>query len=112
MKYTNFLNRKKELKFLEDLYNSPKPKLLIIYGRRRVGKTTLLQYFGSKYNALYFIGRQESEKSIFRRFSEIFAERFNDPFILKNPFQNWDAIFTYTLILSIFLPSFAFLEQN
>lgn len=40
-----FVGRKTELKFLQDKYNSPKAQLVILYGRRRVGKTETLREF-------------------------------------------------------------------
>lgn len=38
-----FIGRDQEIKLLQDLKKSPKPELGIIYGRRRVGKSTLLE---------------------------------------------------------------------
>jgi len=44
------LVRKKEQKQLEKLYKSKKPEFLILYGRRRVGKTYLIrEYFENKF---------------------------------------------------------------
>ena len=37
------IGRKEELKRLENLYQSDKFEFLIMYGRRRVGKTTILR---------------------------------------------------------------------
>jgi hypothetical protein len=36
-----FFDREAELRFLEDKYSEPTSQLIIIYGRRRVGKTVL-----------------------------------------------------------------------
>ena len=44
-----FIGRKNELKFLNDKYNSNKAELVVLYGRRRVGKTeTLSEFFKNK----------------------------------------------------------------
>jgi len=40
-----FVGRKPELEFLKDRYASNKAELIVIYGRRRVGKTELLRHF-------------------------------------------------------------------
>ena len=40
-----FKNRVKELDFLNELYQKDSAKLIILYGRRRVGKTKLLKEF-------------------------------------------------------------------
>ena len=38
-----FIDREKELNVLEEAYNSGQKELVIIYGRRRIGKTSLLK---------------------------------------------------------------------
>lgn len=40
-----FVNRQDELDLLRRLYESGRPQLLILYGRRRVGKTRILTEF-------------------------------------------------------------------
>jgi len=40
-----FVNREPELTHLEELYQSDRAELFILYGRRRVGKTELLRAF-------------------------------------------------------------------
>ena len=39
------IGREREIKELEKLYNSNKPELVAVYGRRRVGKTFLINQF-------------------------------------------------------------------
>ena len=47
----NIIGRKKEQEVLEKLSNSNKPEFLVVYGRRRVGKTYLIkQYFNNKFS--------------------------------------------------------------
>ena len=43
-----FIGRENELQLLEDLYTSSKFEFLVLYGRRRVGKTSLLQEFSKE----------------------------------------------------------------
>lgn len=40
-----FIGRQDELQFLEDRYNAPNGQLVVLYGRRRVGKTETLRQF-------------------------------------------------------------------
>ena len=49
----------KELQQLEKLYNSNKFEFLVLYGRKRVGKTTLLTEFAKKHNCLYFLAQEK-----------------------------------------------------
>jgi len=41
-----FVNRKNELEMLEERKSSGKAEFLVIYGRRRVGKSELIDSFG------------------------------------------------------------------
>jgi AAA+ ATPase superfamily predicted ATPase len=50
-----FINRSKELSFLEERYRSPRAELIVVYGRRRVGKTFLLRRFLSGKRGVYFV---------------------------------------------------------
>lgn len=50
------IGRKPEMQELERYYDSGRPELLVVYGRRRVGKTHLIkEYFANKL-AFYFTG--------------------------------------------------------
>lgn len=53
------LVREKELQQLEKLYNSNKFEFLVLYGRKRVGGTTLLTEFPKKHNCLYFLAQEK-----------------------------------------------------
>ncbi len=92
---TDFKNRKEELSLLNELYKKQNPKLIIVYGRRRVGKTELLRKFLEKHKGLYLLARQESELEQLKTFSFHAAEFFNDNVLKLNPFSNWDAFFAY-----------------
>jgi AAA+ ATPase superfamily predicted ATPase len=67
----------------------------VIYGRRRVGKTSLIQRFFASHPGLYLVGRQESEKDQLLRISSQISQYFGDKLLEINPLQSWDAIFTY-----------------
>ena len=43
-----FIGRKNELKLIEDAYRSEKDELVVLYGRRRIGKSSLIKYFSQK----------------------------------------------------------------
>ncbi|MCL2662862.1 MAG: ATP-binding protein [Oscillospiraceae bacterium] len=50
------IGRKEEIRRLEDYYESERPEFIIVYGRRRVGKTFLVkEHFGGNF-AFYFTG--------------------------------------------------------
>jgi|SRR3989344_1804626 len=90
-----FKNRVRELKLLNELYKKNASKLIILYGRRRVGKTELLKEFLKSHNGLYILARQESEAEQLKKISSQIAEYYKDNVIMLNPFANWDSIFQY-----------------
>ena len=53
-----FIGRNKELDALNRLYQSDKFEFVVIYGRRRVGKTALINHFIDDKTAIYFMGRE------------------------------------------------------
>lgn len=65
-----FVGRKSELKLLDDLYKSKKFEMLIMHGRRRVGKSFLLAHFASLHSkdTVFFTADKGSESSNVRNF--------------------------------------------
>lgn len=90
-----FKNRVKELELLKELYEKRTSKLIVLYGRRRVGKTELLREFLKVHNGLYILARQESEAEQLKKISSQIAEYYNDNVLKISPFNNWDALFLY-----------------
>jgi len=58
-----FINREEELKILKDLYSSGRGGLVLIYGRRRIGKTYLINFFTRKLKSIYLIVNYEDRES-------------------------------------------------
>ncbi|MDD4826950.1 MAG: ATP-binding protein, partial [Mesotoga sp.] len=57
-----FINREKELASLRKLKNSGKFEMAVVYGRRRVGKTTLLKEFSKEMESIFFVCDEVNEK--------------------------------------------------
>ena len=68
-------------------------QLVILWGRRRVGKTYLLKEFCSQYPAIYFLAVKSSKKDQLFQLSEAIAEFFNDSLLMIKPFSDWQQIF-------------------
>lgn len=90
-----FINRETELNLLRDRVKSDKPEFVVIYGRRRIGKTALILELIRRHGGIYLLARETSEADNLKRFSERIADYFDDDLLRKNPFQNWDAFFEY-----------------
>ena len=59
------LDRIKELNYLNELYDSEKFEFLVMYSRRWVGKSTLLQEFSKHTNAVFFPVREKNDTASF-----------------------------------------------
>ncbi|MEM2875174.1 MAG: ATP-binding protein, partial [Candidatus Hadarchaeales archaeon] len=90
-----FVNREEELRFLEDVYRRPGPQLVVIYGRRRVGKSTLLNYFRTRKPSVYYLCTRGNEFEQIKFMSVALGEFFGDRALLLNPFDDWHSLFTY-----------------
>ncbi|RLG15214.1 MAG: ATP-binding protein [Candidatus Nanohalarchaeota archaeon] len=95
MEITKFINRKEELSGLESLWDSNKAQFVVVYGRRRVGKTELIKRFAKDKTAIYFLAKLESEKEQLHDLSSVLADAFNDAVIKNSPMTSWESIFEY-----------------
>ena len=65
-----FVGRERELKALNEMYVSDKFECVIIYGRRRVGKTSLIQEFIKDKKSIYFLSLETNERVNLENFSK------------------------------------------
>ena len=59
----SFINRERELATLERLHAHPESRMMVLYGRRRLGKTTLLREFAKGKKCVYYMADQAGEVS-------------------------------------------------
>ena len=89
-----FIDRKREMSTLEKEYNREN-SFVVLYGRRRTGKTTLIKEFIKDKNAFYFFADKQNESLQINRFKNQLAEHFKDEFLKKIEINDWDTIFDY-----------------
>lgn len=83
-----FVDRFQELETLENEYNSNSSSFVVLYGRRRIGKTELLNEFSRNKKCIRFLATEESEKMNREAFSAIVSEYTSNPLIKKSkPFM-------------------------
>jgi len=87
-----FVNRDVELAFLEKHYAGGQPEFIVLFGRRRVGKTELLKRFCAGKKAIFFIGFSGSMGEQISKFQEVTAEATGDP-VFKQLKPDWEVIF-------------------
>ncbi len=112
-----FINRKAELEFLQRRLDSSDAEMIILYGRRRIGKTELVIHFAKDKQSLYFLGRLESREDTIKRFNALLVERFSDTTLLTHPLPNWDGLFDYLSIkadnkLLVVIDEFPFIVER
>lgn len=74
-----FVGRSRELEVLDNLWESPRATLLILYGRRRVGKTRLLTHWLQQEanRGLYWVAEPASALTQLRSFSQAIMSFFD-----------------------------------
>jgi AAA+ ATPase superfamily predicted ATPase len=68
----HFVGRSAELSLLDSLWANPTATLLVVYGRRRIGKTRLLTHWIGRtgHRALYWVAEPTSARDQLRAFSQ------------------------------------------
>lgn len=88
----NFLGREKEILVLEKEY-ARDGGFVVIYGRRRIGKTTLIKQFIKSKNAFYFLATKEVESQSMKRFAGVIARTTGNSVLQKAAFSDWLDLF-------------------
>jgi len=91
---TQFLNRSDELAALRDVWEAEQAQYFVLWGRRRVGKTELLNHFVADKRAFYFEATDTTEVSQLRAFSEELARASANPLLAAQPVTSWEAALT------------------
>ena len=83
-----FINRKDENEKLQEIYRSKKAELVLVYGRRRIGKSRLLIESIKNKDAVYFLA--DASDNIL----DILSQQIKDEFV---KFSNWEDFFEFML---------------
>lgn len=87
-----FIGRQTELAKLNAEYTHDS-SFVVIYGRRRVGKTTLIKEFLKKKTAFYFLATEELENQSMKRLAGVVARTTNNSLLQKATFTDWLDLF-------------------
>ncbi len=87
-----FLGREKEILVLEKEY-ARDGGFVVIYGRRRIGKTTLIKQFIKSKTAFYFLATKEVESQSMKRFAGVIARTTGNSVLQKAAFSDWLDLF-------------------
>jgi AAA+ ATPase superfamily predicted ATPase len=88
-----FFGRMKELDTLETMYKKPGFEMLVLYGRRRIGKTTLTSQFIRNKPAIFFSAQEANDKMNLEVFSKLLYQFFG---LAGLPaFTDWNGAFLF-----------------
>ena len=111
-----FLNRTAELERLEKAWlaaSRGRPQLVVVWGRRRVGKTFLLTHFVRRKRAVFFAATQQAENIELRRLAEAvrrdLGERVAD--LAGGGFSSWEAALRFFVAVAATEPLILVLDE-
>ncbi|TRZ87808.1 MAG: ATP-binding protein [Methanosarcinales archaeon] len=88
-----FINRKEELGILEERFKNGKPEFIVVYGRRRVGKTELAVHFMKDKPGVYFLAGEKANTENLEEMKSIIADFLNNDEFRMIKFENWVQLF-------------------
>lgn len=94
-----FIGREAELKFLQDRYEDRNGQLIVLYGRRRVGKTETLREFCKGKPHVFFSCTQTTDRVQLRNFSSRMLQENIPARNYISTFDDWEKAFRAMLDL-------------
>lgn len=88
-----FIGRETELQFLEDKYRQKRGQLVVLYGRRRIGKTETLRQFCKGKPHVFFSCRECTDKMQLKAFSEKLLKEKVPAASFIHEFADWETAF-------------------
>jgi len=88
-----FINREQELQFLEKHYTSKSAELIVIYGRRRIGKTELTLKFTKNKPHIYFLADRRPENELMQDMKLRMSHYLKDESFAKLNIKDWTELF-------------------
>jgi AAA+ ATPase superfamily predicted ATPase len=88
-----FADRKKELEFLESNYTEREASLIVIYGRKRIGKTELIKNFIKEKPHIYFLADNRGDYQNLKEMQRFMGYFLQDNLFLKADIREWVELF-------------------
>jgi len=108
-----FHSRKTELMLIQERLKSSYFEFIVLYGRRRVGKTALLSEALKDRQAIFFIANRESEHLALERLSHAVIEIKPELSSILSTFETWDKAlsFVFENNLTLVIDEFPYLAN-
>lgn len=88
-----FIGREAELKFLKDRYDEEKGQLIVLYGRRRIGKTETLREFCKGKPHVFFSCTQTNDRAQLKKYSKQMLKENIPASDYISEFSDWEKAF-------------------
>ena len=88
-----FIGRKQELDYFEEKYTAPGGQLIVLYGRRRIGKTEVLRKFAEGKPHVFYSCRELSDVNQLEAFSKRILSAGSPAAKYISAFKDWDSAF-------------------
>lgn len=83
-----FWDREREKASLDEIYTQPRGQLVVLYGRRRVGKTALIAEFARDKPVIYYLADRQVETAQLEQLQLRIAEMYPDAARLRPTWDN------------------------
>jgi AAA+ ATPase superfamily predicted ATPase len=90
---SRFIDREEETRILNEEYRRL-PSFVILYGRRRIGKSRLIEEFSAGKNVFAYVFPDALKKVQMQEFKEKAATHFEDKYISMLGTESWYDVFS------------------
>jgi hypothetical protein len=90
-----FINRKKELDYFNGNWRAKTNQFIIIYGKRRVGKTELTKQFIKNKPSVYYLADKTTLNDQLKEIGRLVGSYFKDEILAEQGFPAWLDVFKY-----------------
>jgi len=105
-------DRDSEWRRLERLWSSARPELVVVLGRRRVGKSHLLAPFCETTGGIYYQATRRTVREQLRALTRQLGEHYDDAALRHGePFPDWEALFAYLVERAGDVPTMLVLDE-
>ncbi len=88
-----FIGRAKEVSVLEERFREGRSQLIVVYGRRRVGKSALIRSFANKKRTLFHVGDRSTKNLQIKKILEAASDAFKTPLLREIQVDEWHRLF-------------------
>jgi AAA+ ATPase superfamily predicted ATPase len=106
-----FFNRTLELQFLNDQTRDDRAALIVLYGRRRTGKTSLLRHFARDRRSVIFVADQGSRDNQLAAFSQVLLDALGETAMTGTVFPSWETALRFAASKASTEPLFLVMDE-